>query len=105
MLGLMAVALMMTAMAGMVGQVMVARHRVQAAADLAALAGAAAWSAAGGDACRTAGRIASGNSARLTSCVIGGDGTVRTQASVPVGVHWTAHAAARAGPANQAPAR
>lgn len=101
MLGIMAVALAMTAVAGLVGQVIVARHRAQAAADLAALAGAATSSAVSGDACRMAARITASNGARLESCAIGNGGTVRVRASVPVRIDgWQAHAAARAGPAS-----
>jgi secretion/DNA translocation related TadE-like protein len=58
------------AAAGVVG--VVATHRVaQSAADLAALAGAAALQD-GGDACARAAAVADRNRARLTSCEVAG---------------------------------
>ncbi len=107
-LTVMAAALVMTAMAGVIGQVIVARHRAQAAADLAALAGAASaasdsWSALGpvsaGD-CQIAAVTARLNGARLRSCRANPGGVVQVGVVVPVGTGgWQAHATARAGEA------
>ena len=81
---------------------MVHAHRVaQAAADLAALAGAEAGSR-GGDPCAAAARVASANDARLDHCDAAGS-DVRIQVTV-AGPHWLGQrhdlsAQARAGPA------
>ncbi len=106
-LGVAGAGLFMIAMSGLLGQVMVARHRAQAAADLGALAGASALSAEqagtpaadsfGGlppgrfgmdrnqsAACGVAARVALANSARLDHCVPSTDGSVVVQASVAV---------------------
>lgn len=58
----------------LVGQVTTIRHRADAAADLAALAGART-AREGGDPCTVAGRIASANGGRLRSCVVDPAGT------------------------------
>jgi secretion/DNA translocation related TadE-like protein len=84
-----------------VGLVVAAKHRAQAAADLAALAGSAA-SLRGDDGCATARAIAERNGARMATCradlaVV----TVRTEsstASVVWGVRFRTHADARAAP-------
>ncbi len=81
---------------------MVAAHRTaQAAADLAALAGAARL-ADGGDACAEAGAVATANGAALTSCAVD-DRDVRVAVEV-AGPRWLGQtgdltAEARAGPA------
>jgi len=81
---------------------MVHAHRVaQSAADLSALAGAAAQ-ARGRDPCAAAGAVASANGAVLDSCVVGAR-DVRLQVTV-AGPHWLGQhhdlsAQARAGPA------
>ena len=86
---------------GVVGA-MVHAHRVaQSAADLAALAGAAA-AGRGGDPCAVAGSIAGANGASLDSCAVEGL-DVRLQVTVP-GPRWLGQrhdlsAQARAGPA------
>ena len=49
---------------------MIARHRAQAAADLAALAGASRLSAGPDAACRTAGAIGSAMGASLGGCEV-----------------------------------
>jgi len=80
---------------------MVADHRrAQAAADLAALAGAAALHQ-GDDACRVAQRVASANDADLTTCSIEGADVVVTV--TVAGPRWLGQSAdlegrARAGP-------
>ncbi|MDG3009369.1 flp pilus-assembly TadE/G-like family protein [Rhodococcus sp. D2-41] len=81
-----------------IGAAVVARHRVQAAADLAALAGAAAGVAPEGeDPCTAAGSVAQRNHGAMTDCRLDGiDVVVRVEA--PVTVLGTAVAQARAGP-------
>jgi secretion/DNA translocation related TadE-like protein len=87
---------------------MVTAHRTaQAAADLAALAGATA-ARDGGDPCSAAGAIAADNRARLTSCDVAGR-EVTVEVEVP-GPKWLGQshdlaAAARAGPAGGFAAR
>ena len=83
------------------GLVVAAKHRAQAAADLAALAGSAA-SLRGDDGCARARAVARRNAAGLASCradlaVV----TVRTEsstASVVWGARFRTHAEARAAP-------
>lgn len=62
----------------------VARHRAEAAADLAALAaaGRAAWGEA--DGCALAELVATANAARLVSCAVGAGAVVEVRVSVPV---------------------
>ena len=57
-------------MVAVLGQIAVARHQAAAAADLAALAGAA--HALDGSACTAAATVARRNGATLTSCVLAG---------------------------------
>lgn len=83
------------------GTAVIARHRVETAADLAALAGAGTIAAGRSDGCRRAALIAVRNGARLVSCAISGD-DVEVTVSRPVGLgrlgFRTASAQARAGP-------
>lgn len=78
-------------------------HRVQAAADLAALAAAGGTSSGGGPDCRAARAVAQANGTRLTRCATEPDGSVVVVASVrarwPRGWHLprTISAHARAG--------
>lgn len=75
-------------------------HRVDGAADLAAVAGAQALQR-GADACAAAGRIARANGAEVLDCrVLGVDLIVHVRASVelPFGVRRQVNGAARAGP-------
>lgn len=85
---------------------MVAGHRTaQAAADLAALAGATA-ARDGGDPCRAAARIAVANRARLTGCTVDGvEVTVDVEVTGPrwLGQTGDLRARARAGPGGPAP--
>lgn len=94
-------ALLTVLLAG-VGGALVALRRVQAAADLAALAGATAH-AAGAQACAEATRVADRNAARLDSCTVLADGDVRVVVSVSVDGPWPealhVRGRARAGPA------
>lgn len=92
---------MSMALAVALGTALFADHRrAEAAADLAALAGAGAW-ARGGDACGAAATNATANGARLASCeVIGRDVrvVVAVRRTYAVGLDATLTARARAGP-------
>lgn len=85
---------------GVVSAMVVDHRRAQAAADLAALAGAGALGRAG-EACAEATRIAAANDARVVSCaVVGRDVLVAVSVEGP---HWLGQtgdltARARAGP-------
>ena len=83
------------------GAAVVARHRAGAAADLAALAGAAR-AVQGADACGEAARLAAANAAELTGCEVEPGGRVRVTVSVPVALGrlgiFSATGRARAGP-------
>ena len=93
-------ALLTVSMSG-VGAALVTVRRAQAAADLAALAGATAH-AAGRAACVEAARVAHRNGSALDSCEVVGD-DVRVVASAAVRLPWPeplrARGRARAGPA------
>lgn len=83
-----------------VGGLLTAQRSAQAAADLAALAGAAS-AQGGGDGCAEAARISNANGAALSSCSATGR-VVWVQVSVP-GPQWPGRrvdvtAEARAGP-------
>jgi secretion/DNA translocation related TadE-like protein len=87
-----------------VGAAVVARHRAESAADLAALAAARATALGGGDACAEAGRVANAVEAVLLDCVPAADGSVLVVAQVAMPgrvAHWAdlppARARARAG--------
>lgn len=94
------VLLMVGAALGVVGAMVVAHRRAQAAADLAALAGAVA-AGRGEPACAEAGDVAADNGAVSTECVVDrGTVTVRVRVTGP---HWLGQqadleASARAGP-------
>ena len=93
----------------LVAGALVAAHRAQAAADLAALAGATRLQdgASARQACVVAGRTARANGASVTSCRPGVDGTVTVRVTVPVAVSPAAPdaavAVARAGPGRSRP--
>ena len=72
MAGIMGVVVTLGAMAMVVAGYVVGYHRARAAADLAALSGAAAFTA-GGDSCAEARRTAGLNGARVTRCGRVGD--------------------------------
>lgn len=101
------VLLLVGAAAGVVGALFVAHRTAQAAADLAAVAGATALAEhSGRDPCREAAEIATANGATLTACTARGE-DVRVEVSVS-GPHWLGQdqdllAEARAGPAETAP--
>ncbi|WP_433258684.1 Rv3654c family TadE-like protein [Streptosporangium sp. CA-135522] len=84
------------------GAARVARHRVQAAADLSALAAARLAFAAPDRGCAEASSLAESNGARIMRCVVGADGIADVQAvvrlSLPVVGDRAITADARAGP-------
>lgn len=72
-----------------VGGVRAARHRGDAAADMAALAAAARIAEGGGSACGRAGDIAAASGARLSRCRVSGgvvDVSVTVRLRVPMGI-------------------
>lgn len=75
-----------------IGGAVLARHRAQSAADLAALA-AAATLRDGGEACPAGREIAVRNGGRIALCTDEANGDVYVEVAVPV---WTATAVARA---------
>ena len=86
-----------------VGSAIVARHRAQAAADLAALAAAAQLATGADAACRQASTIARAMHSGLTQCVVDELDVVVTVEARAGLVAWglgPARAAARAGPAD-----
>jgi secretion/DNA translocation related TadE-like protein len=88
-----------------VGAAIVARHRAQNAADLAALAGALDALDGVEVACARAGEIATQNGGHLTACDVDGLDIVVTVQAWPTGLAamaGSAHASARAGPVEPA---
>ena len=82
------------------GSAVVARHRAQAAADLAALAAAARLAAGPEPACAQATAVAREMRVNATGCAVDAlDVVVTIEVPIPVGGWGTARAAARAGPA------
>ena len=85
------------------GGVLVTQRRVQAAADLAALAGAAALQR-GDDGCAAASAVAGRNGARLSGCQVSGTAgrdvvvTVERDGPAVLGRSVTVEVSARAGP-------
>ena len=90
--------LCITGAAAYLGSVVVARHRAQAAADLAALAAAARLPSGAAAACARATAVAHEMRVDETQCRVDGLDVVVT-AQVAVGFAGMAQAAARAGPA------
>jgi secretion/DNA translocation related TadE-like protein len=94
--------LTVTAGAAGVAEARVVRHRVEAAADLAALAGAGP----GAGSCGLPATVAAANGARLLSCSVT-DGVVTvlvaTTVALPFGAAGQAQARARAGPGQVPP--
>ena len=89
--GLMGLLLAVTVVAAGGTQVAVAGHRAEAAADLAALAGAQAVRV-GGDGCAAAQRSARRNAGRVTGCAVEGlDVQVTVEVETPrmVGLVWS----------------
>jgi secretion/DNA translocation related TadE-like protein len=104
------VLLLVAAALGLVGGMVVAHRKAQAAADLAALAGAVA-AARGEDPCRAAAGVAVANAAELGECSVAGS-SVSVAVTVQ-GPRWlgrggelegTARAGPRAGRDSDAPA-
>ncbi|WP_309234685.1 Rv3654c family TadE-like protein [Nocardia sp. XZ_19_385] len=90
-----------TLLISQVGIGVVARHRVQAAADLAALAGAGALESGAAAGCAAAAEIARLVRARARTCAVSQwDVTVTAEQNVPMGLFGvrTVSAVARAGP-------
>lgn len=92
--------LVLTAGGLVVGSAVVASGRARTAADLAALAGAAALQrgSSSGGACAEAGRVASANGSRLMGCAVGGFDVEVTASSGAALVAGVAVARSRAGP-------
>lgn len=101
------VLLLVGAATGVVGAVVVAHRRAQAAADLSALAAATALAhPSGRDPCTAAAEVAGANGAVLDACrVEGSDVVVEVRVSGPrwLGQDQDLAAAARAGPASLPP--
>ena len=107
-LGAFVIAIIAVTVIGMLylGGAVVARHRAQSAADLAALAAAQEHALAEKDPCRTAQHLVDEQrvGARLTRCAIDDDVVLTVDVPVhlgPLGM-WAATASARAGPAGEA---
>ncbi len=84
-----------------VGAAIVARHRAQSAADLAALGGAVVAIQGTGPACGRAASLVAANGGRLVSCRLDGLDVIVTAEVTPAGVAafaGAARASARAGP-------
>jgi secretion/DNA translocation related TadE-like protein len=93
------VLLTVTGGVGYLGAAVVARHRAQAAADLAALAAAARLPAGAENACGQADAIARAMRAHTAGCLLDDLDVVITVEVPTAGGRWgTARAAARAGP-------
>jgi secretion/DNA translocation related TadE-like protein len=91
--------LSITCGAGYLGAAVVARHRAQAAADLAALSAAAGLAAGPETACAQATAVAHEMRASVTGCVADDlDVVVTVDARLAIGNWGSARAAARAGP-------
>ncbi|MEU8897635.1 Rv3654c family TadE-like protein [Nocardia sp. NPDC048505] len=93
-----------TLMLGHLGTGVVARHRVQAAADLAALAGAGALGSGTDAGCAVAREIARDMQARVRACAVSQwDVTVTAEQNVPMGLFGVrvVSAVARAGPVGE----
>lgn len=96
------VLLLVGAAAGVVAAIVVAHRKAQAAADLAALAGATTLADHARDPCAAARDVASANDATLASCVVeGADVVVRVTVRGPrwLGQDRDLVGSARAGPA------
>lgn len=89
---------------GQVGAAVVARHRAQAGADLAALAAAGALDGGVEAGCAAGEKVARRMGARISECRVDGwDATVTVARNVPMGLFGarTVHAIARAGPVEE----
>lgn len=96
---MMAVLLAITAGGVYVGSAVIARHRAQAAADLASLAAAARLAAGADAACAQASVVSQAMHTVAVQCMVDElDVVVTVEATVALGVWGPARAAARAGP-------
>lgn len=106
--GVMVVLLVLTIAGAFLGSAVIARHRAQAAADLAALAAAVQVASGQQTACAAAATVASATGATVSSCAIE-ELDVVVQVAVPVSLgRWgfkAARASARAGPVTTSGAR
>lgn len=88
-----------TLSAAWIGAVVIARHRAQTAADLAALAAAQSLAAGPAAACGRAASVAAAMGATVQQCTVDGlDVVVEAGVGVKVPVGTRAQAVARAGP-------
>lgn len=95
-----AVLVSVTAAGACIGAAVIARHRAQSVADLAALAAAARVAGGAAAACGQAATITQPAGTRVVACEVEGlDVVVTVEAAAGVGVWGPARAAARAGPA------
>ncbi|MBA3524717.1 MAG: flp pilus-assembly TadE/G-like family protein [Geodermatophilaceae bacterium] len=88
------------------GSAVLARHRAESAADLAALAAAGAAPQGADSACGQAERVAAGMNARLDSCrLVGLVAEIQVSVTTELAVvgEATAHGRARAGPVSATP--
>ncbi len=98
-----AVLLSVTGGSAYLGSAVIARHRAQAAADLAALAAAARLAAGPETACAQAKAVASEMRVSTSGCAVDDlDIVVTTEVRLAVAGWGSARAAARAGPADRA---
>ncbi|MBH0781356.1 Rv3654c family TadE-like protein [Nocardia bovistercoris] len=91
----------LTLMVAQIGVVVVARHRVQAAADLGALAAAGALTAGVDAGCAEGERVLRHMEIRMRTCEVDGWAALMiAEGDVPIGLFGqrTVHAVARAGP-------
>ncbi|WP_084510856.1 Rv3654c family TadE-like protein [Nocardia lijiangensis] len=98
--GLIAAALVI----GQVGTAVVARHRAQAGADLAALAAAGALDGGAEAGCEAGEEVVRRMGMRISECRVDGwDATVTVARNIPMGLFGTrtVHAVARAGPVEE----
>ncbi|KQS99403.1 Rv3654c family TadE-like protein [Cellulomonas sp. Leaf395] len=99
-LALIAVALVVAGLLGLLASAQLARGRAQTAADLGALAGASGLLAGQpGDPCATVAEVVRLNRGRLSSCTDAGGGVVTVRVVVAAAT-GSATASARAGPAS-----
>ncbi len=84
--GMVGVLLVLSLAASWLLALVLAAHRAEAAADLAALGGAERARGTGAGACSAAREVALANGARLDGCALGLGGEVSVRVSVPVAI-------------------
>jgi len=67
-----------------IGGAIVARHRAESAADLAALAGARVLAGGAGDPCAEAAQVAAATRSRVVACALLADGSVQVLIEAPL---------------------